>query len=1108
MNIRAQQIIDGRFRIIEPGFKSGALGIIHTAENAQGRKLALKFPLEGNASKNHPDNFKKEYRNLLKFTHPNVARAFHFGEHEGQFFIAFEFIDGRELREATLPLSPAEMIPLFLQALEGLEAIHREQMLHFDIKSGNILVSEKGRVYIIDLGFAAAVRDLVGKKICGTPFYMAPEVVLQKACDNRADLFSFGVAMYYCLTGVQPFKKRSAAAKDVKILQEIVAAEEEIPPPPSLFNVNAPKWLDDVVLTLMARNPEDRFPTARAVINALKTRHPEDYKGSPEAMASYLLPRGNLHVGREREKEIVFKALEELLANRQPANAFCWITGEPGTGKTHFLKAVKERGEMEAGKVALSYLEFPSSGQQREAESGEEWLRQWVRLLEMKMAENKQPLLVLIDNAGEESLRDILHSLRKAIAEKIHHPELHSGACPILVCCGAETAPREKDDVTLLKLRPFERHEIEQYLRSTPALAQKEIPEEWVSSLYNQTAGNPRELKERLLAIDSKGLLFDINGNIIAAQIEEDSVDFIEKDAIPSSTQERLESEWKKLSAAERNVLEAVAAWCWKDFVVSISLSGLQTLTGEKEHLLVPLNRLVAAGMMTHDRRDDTYSFRKGSYLPVLVYHKMDPERRRRWHRQAAKQNIPRNAVLLHRGYGLAKEEAIRALLRLAQDQLAREGQAALAKQLLDRALQEAPPENLKLQAFLRSRWIEALCYCARYEEAISAHEEILAKIRSRDHFPATLSGKLAVAILPAFIEKQDFRRAEKEIGETLVCLARKGAEQSPIVLILKNFLAKIAYKKYFSEAGGGKMEFLEAARRGYEENAARENFLHRHQQDLVRNNDLGLVLQTLGDNRRAIEVLEGKRLKLRRNSNIFIEFVTITTLAEACRILKRYPQAEKCAAKAMNMARKTGQGKWILYAHYIKAGIDHAIGLACLLKKKKRMAEEHFQKAMKEHDCCLAASIGLQDRRESETRALDILVRKAQCYEDMGNWEAALAHFKAALDYQSPGVFLPFIYAGLGEVYGRRNEIAKAREFLEKAKPLLKELPRYITTPYLFKIMKAEATLYLRERMGKRAAECVQKMRVLALRDEELRMEYGIFCEEIRKWDSSLRSE
>ena len=83
MEIHGNQIIDGRFRIVQPNFKSGGFGSIHIAVDADGRKLALKFPLKKGIQKDL-EAFKKEYQNILRFNHPNVAKALHFGEHEGK----------------------------------------------------------------------------------------------------------------------------------------------------------------------------------------------------------------------------------------------------------------------------------------------------------------------------------------------------------------------------------------------------------------------------------------------------------------------------------------------------------------------------------------------------------------------------------------------------------------------------------------------------------------------------------------------------------------------------------------------------------------------------------------------------------------------------------------------------------------------------------------------------------------------------------------------------------------------------------------------------------------------------------------------------------------
>ncbi|MBU4483846.1 protein kinase, partial [bacterium] len=170
MSVTTNQIIDG-YKILRTDIGRGGWGVVHLAQDSKGNKVALKFldrenllkhcrmeavhregvtveTIEDEVSKLFGDKvetFKSEYQNIKKFSHPNVARAYSFGFFGDQFYIASEYVEGRPLARTCRDLKPDEMVPLFIQSLLGLEAIHKHGLLHLDIKSANILVTGDGR---------------------------------------------------------------------------------------------------------------------------------------------------------------------------------------------------------------------------------------------------------------------------------------------------------------------------------------------------------------------------------------------------------------------------------------------------------------------------------------------------------------------------------------------------------------------------------------------------------------------------------------------------------------------------------------------------------------------------------------------------------------------------------------------------------------------------------------------------------------------------------------------------------------------------------------------------------------------------------------------------
>ncbi|MDZ4684084.1 MAG: serine/threonine-protein kinase [Planctomycetaceae bacterium] len=185
-------------------------------------------------------------------------------------YLVMEYIPGQTLQqrlEERGPLDVPTVLRLGRQIAEGLAAAHAINLIHRDIKPGNILL-ETGvhdRVKITDFGLARAVDDASltqSGTIAGTPMYMAPEQALGKKLDQRADLFSFGSVLYQMVSGRPPFRAPSALA----VLKRVT---EESPRPISEIIPEAPQWLCDIIAKLHAKNPDERYQSAREVADVL-----------------------------------------------------------------------------------------------------------------------------------------------------------------------------------------------------------------------------------------------------------------------------------------------------------------------------------------------------------------------------------------------------------------------------------------------------------------------------------------------------------------------------------------------------------------------------------------------------------------------------------------------------------------------------------------------------------------------------------------------------------------------------------------------------------------------------------------------------------------------
>lgn len=255
---------------------AGAMGVVLSAFDPQlDRRVALKVLRSGVWSSNgSTSDLADEAKAMAKLSHPNVVPVHDVGMHEGQVFVAMEFIDGTTLRgwlrDRARPWS--DVVPVCLGAGRGLAAAHDEGLVHGDFKPDNVMVGKDGRARVTDFGLARRSADVSAQghdakrtasgALVGTPVYMAPEQLAGLEATAASDQFGFCVAMYEALFGVRPFAGRSVAA--------LTEAQLEGRMQPSPDGVRVPRWLLRVVTRGLSRDPAERFPDMHGLLAALE----------------------------------------------------------------------------------------------------------------------------------------------------------------------------------------------------------------------------------------------------------------------------------------------------------------------------------------------------------------------------------------------------------------------------------------------------------------------------------------------------------------------------------------------------------------------------------------------------------------------------------------------------------------------------------------------------------------------------------------------------------------------------------------------------------------------------------------------------------------------
>ena len=263
-------VLGGRYRLVEL-LGQGGMATVHRAVDSQlQRDVAVKVlrPEYGD----DPDfgaRFRQEAQNAASLNHPNIVAVYDFGQDQAGPFIVMELVDGEELasvirRVGALP--PRQAARIAAEVARALAAAHARGIVHRDIKSGNVLLSRDGRVKVTDFGIARAIAEarmtLPGTTL-GSVHYFSPEQARGETATAASDIYSLGIVLFELLTGRRPWEGDSAAA---------IAMARLSGPAPSAASLRAgiPPTLERILERALAVEPEDRYPSARAMADDLE----------------------------------------------------------------------------------------------------------------------------------------------------------------------------------------------------------------------------------------------------------------------------------------------------------------------------------------------------------------------------------------------------------------------------------------------------------------------------------------------------------------------------------------------------------------------------------------------------------------------------------------------------------------------------------------------------------------------------------------------------------------------------------------------------------------------------------------------------------------------
>jgi TolB-like protein len=406
------------------------MGIVYMARDTRlGRTVALKFMSDAFAADPVAlRQFKREAQTASSLNHPHICTVYLIDEFEGRPFIAMEMLEGETLKQrlAGSRLSPLEVIDCAIQITDALDAAHEKTIVHRDVKPANIFISARGVVKLLDFGLAkqSSVVDFdresssgftAAGRIFSTPNYMSPERLLGHVMDHRSDLFSLGSVVYEMATGRQAFGGASAIEVIDAILHDKPSVDRSVPPA-----------INRIVVKLLEKHPDNRYPSAKALMNALLLARSTVAAGNgqgPAPPATELLKASIAvlpfrNVGLEPDNEYFCEGLAEELITALTKIDDVRVAARTSTftfkGKDVDIREIGERLKVNAvldGSVRTSADRVRVTCQLLNTQDGYEiWSEQYDRRLADVFA------------LQEEITRAIVERLKVSLAEHLRQP--------------------------------------------------------------------------------------------------------------------------------------------------------------------------------------------------------------------------------------------------------------------------------------------------------------------------------------------------------------------------------------------------------------------------------------------------------------------------------------------------------------------------------------------------------------------------------------------------------------------------------------------------------------------------------------------------------------
>ena len=256
----------GNYKVIDHLGQGGMATVYIGFQESVDRKVAIKvLPPHPGLDEQFIERFQVEARTIARLQHPHILPLYDYGTTDDNIlYLVMAYIEGGSLEDRVIDgQMPLPTVERFLRQLAGaMDYAHRQDVIHRDIKPGNILIDSEENVLLADFGIAKiSDSNMTGTGVVGTPAYMAPEQAQGTGVDKRIDIYALGVVVYQMITGTQPYSAATPMQLLVKVIQD---------PVPNILTVQSdlPVALSQVMRRVLAKDPDDRYQTATAFAEA------------------------------------------------------------------------------------------------------------------------------------------------------------------------------------------------------------------------------------------------------------------------------------------------------------------------------------------------------------------------------------------------------------------------------------------------------------------------------------------------------------------------------------------------------------------------------------------------------------------------------------------------------------------------------------------------------------------------------------------------------------------------------------------------------------------------------------------------------------------------